>query len=276
MGVELADWLERHEETGNAESARGIGGEIWRRGDALVIASRPELGTGLNFAGRIRSDDASVDRLIDKVSAWLNARGVAPHFRVSPLTRPSDLARRLIRRGFVQTETETQMILAAQDIEPPSGPLVSIEQIEMDEIGRWAALQQRGFGAAAASPLAIDLARAAVAFSGIKPFLARLEGVAVGAGMLIAWDGVFGIYGVATVPEARRQGVGTALVREMIRWARARGDAPICLQVETGSETQRWYERLGLRVVYDRTGWTGKNTEYRVQNTEYRAQNPDG
>jgi ribosomal protein S18 acetylase RimI-like enzyme len=256
--AELADGLERHEETGNAESARGIGGEIWTRGDALVIASRPELGTGLNFACRIRSDDASVDRLIDEVSAWLSARGVAPHFRVSPLTRPADLAQRLARRGFVQTETETQMVLAAQDVEPASSARVSIEQIELGELERWVVLQQRGFGATASSAPAIDLTRAAVAFGGIRPFLARLEGVAVGAGMLIDWDGVFGIYGVATVPEARRQGVGTALVREMIRTARARDNAPICLQVETGSTTQHWYERLGLRVVYDRTGWTDK------------------
>ncbi len=272
MIAELGDWLERHEETGNAESARRIGGEIWRRSDALVVASRPELETGLNFACRIRSDDASIDRLIDEASAWLAARGAVPHFRVSPLTRPSNVAQILEGRGFVRTEAETQMVLAVQDAEAPSNPRVSIEQIEMSEIERWAAIQQRGFGTGATSPLAIDLARAAVAFSGIKPFLARLDHAAVGAGMLIAWDGVCGIYGVATLPEARRQGVGTALVRVMIQAARARGSRPICLQAETGSTTQRWYERLGFRVVYDRTGWTAQNTEHRIQNTEYRRQ----
>lgn len=44
--------------------------------------------------------------------------------------------------------------------------------------------------------------------------------------------------------------------RHMIADARARAGCPICLQVETGSHTQRWYERMGFRVVYDRSGWT--------------------
>jgi GNAT superfamily N-acetyltransferase len=258
VNAELADWLERHEETGNAEGARGIGGDIWKRADALVIASRPELGTGLNFACRIRSDETSVDRLIDDVSAWLSARGAAPHFRVSPLTHPSDLAQRLARRGFIQSEAETQMMLTAPDIAPPSNPRVAVEQIESSEITRWAEIQQRGFGLAVSSQTAIDMTNAFIFVSGIKPFLARLEGAAVGVGMLFAWEGALGIYGVATLPDVRRQGVGAALVRAMICKARARGNAPICLQVETGSPAQRWYEQLGFRAVYDRTGWTGR------------------
>lgn len=270
--MESADWLERHEETGNAEGARGIGGDIWKRDDALVIASRPELGTGLNFACRIRSNETSVDRLVDDVSAWLSARGAAPHFRVSPLTCPSNLAQILERRGFVRTEAETQMMLTAPDVAPPSNPRVAVEQIERSEITRWAEIQQRGFGLAVSSQTAIDLTNAFVSIGGIKPFLARLDDAAVGAGMLFAWEGALGIYGVATLPDVRRQGVGTALVRAMIRKARARGTAPICLQAQTHSPTLRWYEQLGFRAVYERTGWTGKNPEYRAQNTEYRPQ----
>jgi ribosomal protein S18 acetylase RimI-like enzyme len=106
------------------------------------------------------------------------------------------------------------------------------------------------------SDTAIDLARVTFDFGGFRPYVARLEGTAVGAATLMAWEGVFGIYGVATLPEARRRGVGTALVRRMISDARARDGAPICLQAETDTDAQRWYERLGFRTVYDRTGWT--------------------
>ncbi len=262
--TELGDWLERHEETGNAESARRIGGDIWRRGDALVITSHPDLGTGLNFACRVRADADSIDRLIDDVSAWLSARRAVPHFRVSPFTRPSNLAQLLEQRGFVRTETETQMVLATQDAETPANPRVTVEQIDMSEIEPWVTIQLQGFGIATTTSLAVDLARAAVAVSGISPFRARLDGVAAGAGMLIAWDGVCGIYGVATVPAARRQGVGTALVRAMIQAARARGSMPICLQVETGSAIRRWYDRLGFRAVYDREGWTAQEHKTRT------------
>jgi ribosomal protein S18 acetylase RimI-like enzyme len=256
--TELADLLEMHEETGNAESARAIGGEILDRGDALLIFSRSEFGAGLNFACRIRSDDEHIEGLVLDVCNWFAQRGVAPHLRISPLTRPKELAQILKHRGFACTETETQMVLAGEDTEPlaSTNGRITISQIENHEIDRWVEIQHRGFGMGTPSVDTVELAHATVDFGGIRPHLARLDGIPVGAGKIIAWQGVFGIYGVTVLPEARGRGVGTALVRQMIRDARARGDRPICLQAETGANTQRWYERLGFRVVYDRTGWT--------------------
>jgi ribosomal protein S18 acetylase RimI-like enzyme len=256
--TELADLLEKHEETGNAESARCIGGEILDRGNALLIFSRAEFGAGLNFACRVRSDETQIEALVDDVCRWFTQRGVAPHLRVSPLTCPAKLADILQRRGFVSTEAETQMVLAGEDTErlADSADRITIRQIEQHEVDRWVEIQHRGFGMGMPSKDAMELAQATIDFGGIRPHLARLDGEPVGAGKLIEWQGVFGIYGVSVLPEARNCGVGTALVRQMIRDARAHGDAPICLQAETGANTQRWYERLGFRVVYDRTGWT--------------------
>ena len=256
--TELADLLEKHEETGNAESARAIGGEILDRGDALLIFSRADFGAGLNFACRVRSDAAHIEQLVDDVCGWFTQRGVAPHLRVSPLTRPANLAQLLEKRGFVTTETETQMVLAGEDTERSdnSAGRITINQIKDHEIDRWVEIQHRGFGMGAPSKDAMDLAHVTVDFGGIRPHIARLDGDPVGAGKIIAWQGVFGIYGVAVLPEARGRGVGTALVRQMICDARARGAGPICLQAETGARTQHWYERLGFRVVYNRTGWT--------------------
>jgi GNAT superfamily N-acetyltransferase len=255
---QISDLLERHEETSNAEVARRIGGETWERGDALVISSRQELGSGLNFACRVRSDDAAVESLIDDVSGWLARRGVAPHFRISPLTQPATLAQLLAARGFVQTEAETQMVLAAADIEPETNPSVTIERADANELTRWATIQHLGFGGQGApSELMLEMARTISATHGNTLYLARLEGEPVGAGVLTEWAGALGIYGVATLLKARGHGVGTALVRRMKQDARP--DLPLCLQAETGSGTQHWYERLGFRVAYDRTGWTRKS-----------------
>ncbi len=260
LNLDLADRLEFHEETGNAELAIAIGGEVWERGDALLIGTQPEMGAGLNFACRLRSDAASVEKTVDDVCEWFTRRGLAPHFRISPLTRPANLAQILGRRGFVQTEAETQMVHEDQDTEPLANPRVIVEPIKSKEIERWAEIQHRGFGGGGApSPLAVHVAQATAASPGNTLYLAYLDGDASGVGVLIEWAGVFGIYGVATLLEARGQGVGTALMRRMIGDVRARSDAPLCLQAETDSPTQRWYERLGFRVVYDRTGWTLEN-----------------
>lgn len=261
----LADLLERHEETGNAELARQIGGEVWKRTDMLAIFSRPELGSGLNFACRFRSDEAAIGNLLEEVTGWFIRRGVAPHVRVSPLSRPATLERTLAARGFVQTEAETQMVHDGEDREPPTNPRVTLEMVKPQDLAYWVAIQHRGFGGSSeTSELSMDVARASAKSGRNRLYLARLDGAAVGAGIVMDWAGVLGIYGVATAEDARGQGVGTAMVRQMIRDARAVGNAPLCLQAETASRTRDWYKRLGFRVVYERTGWTRENGPGRV------------
>lgn len=85
----LADLLEYHEEASNAQVAKFIGGKFIEHGDVMLIYSKPELGASLNFACRIRSDEARIEQLIDDVCVWFDARNVpAPVLRVSSLTRP--------------------------------------------------------------------------------------------------------------------------------------------------------------------------------------------
>lgn len=253
----LADRLEYHEESSNGQAATNVGGACLELGDVMLVYSHPEFGTGLNFACRVRTTDALIESLIEDVSAWFTQRRVAPHFRVSPLTHPSNVELTLAQRGFVCTERETQMVLAGDDIERPTNPKVRVEIVQPSDLELFVILQHRGFGGTGQpSSSAMEMARRAVESEMSKPFLARLSGKPVGAGMSIDWAGAFGIYGVAILEEARGQGVGTAMMRQMIRDARAARDLPICLQVETSSQTQSWYERLGFRVAYDRTGWT--------------------
>jgi ribosomal protein S18 acetylase RimI-like enzyme len=252
----LADMLELHEESSNAREAIAIGGEVVERGDVMLVYSEPGAGTGLNFACRVRSGDAHIEDLVDHASAWLKQHGVPPHFRVSPLTRPSNLARILERRGFQCTERETQMVLEGDDTEPPTNPRATVGIIQAGDIKVWLSVQNRGFGATdEPAEAAIDRARASLGSDGNARYLGCLDGQPVCAGTLIHGAGVFGIYGVATLTSARKQGVATAMVRQMIRDVRARGE-PICLQALTSGAEQRWYERLGFRMVYDRTGWT--------------------
>ncbi len=256
MELELADRLERHEELGNAENAIRIGGDVWNRGDVVCIYSNPEFGTGLNFACRVRSSDERIEELLDAVIEWFTWHNVTPHVRVSPLSQPADLAALLARRNFVQTEAETQMVLSCEDTEPPTNPRVTVDLVQPGELETWLRVQNIGFGGnGQVSQLSVDLNEASQR-AGARAYLARLDGEPAGAAILESFEHVSGIYGVATLPQARGQGVGTAMMRRMIRDARNLAPDPICLQAETASATQRWYERLGFTVVYNRTGWT--------------------
>lgn len=154
------------------------------------------------------------------------------------------------------------MVLEATDIEPPTNPHAQIELVQPHELESWVKVQHRAFGGAGnPTPTMIEMARQAAASGMTQQYLARLAGRGdiVAAGTLVHWANAYGIYGVATLEQARGQGVATAMVRQMIRDVRASGE-PVCLQTQTGGAEQRWYERLGFRVVYDRTGWVKNKT----------------
>lgn len=69
------------------------------------------------------------------------------------------------------------------------------------------------------------------------------------------------------LPAARVQGVGEALIRAVIDWARAAGHARLLLDVADGNQPAlRLYERLG----FQRTGETGSLPAPREHITEHR------
>lgn len=77
-------------------------------------------------------------------------------------------------------------------------------------------------------------------------YVGYLDGKAVGTPLLVMTKGLGGIYAVATLPEYRKQGVGTSLMAQAIADARSRGDDLITLQVAEGSYAESLYEKLGF------------------------------
>jgi GNAT superfamily N-acetyltransferase len=73
--------------------------------------------------------------------------------------------------------------------------------------------------------------------------------------LLISNNKVSGIYAVATRPEARRQGVSTALLHEAANRARDRGSDSLVLQALVGSYAEGFYKRLGFSERYISTVW---------------------
>jgi GNAT superfamily N-acetyltransferase len=84
-------------------------------------------------------------------------------------------------------------------------------------------------------------------------FLAEVDGVAAGGGMMSIHQGVASLGGAGTLPEFRNRGVQRALLLARIALATESGCDLAMVATNPGSGSQRNVERLGFRIAYTRT-----------------------
>jgi GNAT superfamily N-acetyltransferase len=79
-------------------------------------------------------------------------------------------------------------------------------------------------------------------------FVAELDGRVVGLAAILAEEGHLELDGLFVEPNRWRQGIGTALVREVVHEARRRG---LALMVVAGLSARGFYEKCGFTVEGD-------------------------
>lgn len=78
-----------------------------------------------------------------------------------------------------------------------------------------------------------------------------MEGEPAGAGLGVFAGGLFGVFGMLTLPDFRRRGVARSVAVSLAREAAVGGARGIYLQVERDNRAAlRLYEQLGFREVY--------------------------
>lgn len=221
---------------------------------AWILTGRPHLNAVLHthFA---RDDRDYVDARIDETLAYFSTRSVSTiTWSVGPSSRPADLATRLEENGFVYAIDSIGMALDLNTL-----PIDSISQdaipgfaikeaTDAESLKPVYTLQMEGFGASEEIAQIYYDTYLNIGFGEKTPwrhFIGELDGKPVAITSLLLYAGVAGIYGVATAPEVRRRGIGTAMTRHALNVARALGYR---IAVLSPSEMSMGiYERLGFR-----------------------------
>jgi ribosomal protein S18 acetylase RimI-like enzyme len=202
----------------------------------------------VNTVVRARLEPDQVDATIEETLA---------HFRdlpalswwTEPDTRPSDLGAHLLAHGLTYTDGGTGMAadLLAMDDDLPAPPNLTIERVEDTEgLQKWAYASIIGF-----EHPETDVRIWFEVFSGLgfdlplRSYVAILNGEPVAASQLFLAAGVVGIYVVATVPGARRRGIGAEVTLASLRDARAMGYRFAILHASPMGEGV--YRRLGFQ-----------------------------
>jgi len=212
----------------------------------------------VNRVLRARFPAPLMDQQIREVVTSYRSREVPVSWMVGPSSAPVDLGDHLLRAGLIRERDEVGMAmdLASLSEELAMPPGLAVQRV-VDRAGleQWTEIVGVSFGLAGylRSLLCNALAGAVEGdVSAWRLFLGVLDGNAVGASRLFLHSDVAGVYHVATLPEARRRGVGPAMTLAALSEGKRLGYPLAVLRATPLAESL--YGRLGFKK-YCRFNW---------------------
>jgi GNAT superfamily N-acetyltransferase len=139
---------------------------------------------------------------------------------------------------------------AEVDAIAPATPPVGVQLLRvsnLQELRQFWAIQSTVFDMAP-EVIRAYVPQATLAAEGVALFLARLNGKPAACCAAYELEGSLGIFGVATLPDVRHRGIGTAITAASIDAARPRVDLAWLQATDEGLPV---YRRMGFRQVLD-------------------------
>ncbi|HEV7236598.1 MAG TPA: GNAT family N-acetyltransferase [Ktedonobacteraceae bacterium] len=210
------------------------------------------LSTSFNGVLRTHITSDDIDARIDEVVGYFKTRHLPLTWSVGPTALPTNLATYLKAHGFTRSHDGTGM---AADLQALHEENVTPDNFRVEVVSDEALLEtytvtsMRGFGNTEEEIRVYHETYKNIGFGKHLPwqhFIGWLADEPVAVSSLLLHAGVAGIFGVATIPEARRQGIGAAMTLAPLREARQRGyRVGVLSPSEMGSGV---YKRLGFRT----------------------------
>ena len=208
-----------------------------------------------------RFAESDADRRIGEIAGTFEARDTGFLWWLAPFHTPADLGARLVRSGlrYEGTAPAMAMDLGALPRDEPLPPGLTIEPVT-DVAGLREFIQvladEMDVPAGQPNPAA---AHHAALLEAIPPtladepvplrYLGRIDGRPIATSRIAIAAGVAGLYAVATLPEARRRGVGRALTLAALDAGRSIGLRIGVLQASDSGLPV--YRRLGFRTIFE-------------------------
>lgn len=243
--------IENNPAEANAYISRIMKWELYDGPDMLRIISGIPYMMG-NYVFRAKFTSETLDNQITKALAPFQARQLPMLWYTGPSTRPADLGTYLEAHGLSLYShgagMAADLLTLNEEIHAPSN--FTIERVvDIESSKNWfhpfSTVYELPDFATKAMHDFIDT----MGFDSHLPmqrFVGFLDGEPVACSALGLAAGVAGIFSVATVPEARRRGIGSAITMAALREARERGYRISVLEAFTPN-VEEMYRRMGFK-----------------------------
>jgi ribosomal protein S18 acetylase RimI-like enzyme len=182
--------------------------------------------------------------------AYFQSRGVASFtWWLAPHLEPAGWSQHLLPHGFHYDDSTPGMAMALANLPPPAQHSLTIQRVEdRHTLAEWASTFIQGYAIPdAMTPVFLALIDSLGINLPFRHYLGFLDDKPVAASTLFLGAGVAGIYNVATLAEARGQGIGSAMTLTPLYEARNMGyRAGVLQSSEIGD---RVYQRLGFQKL---------------------------
>ncbi len=217
--------------------------------DAIIVCYPKAPFFAVNHAAAVNVHEEKAKGLLDTVEAYFRSRKVPfVCFRVSPLTRPESFAALLAAEGF-KLESEQSVMVLKGAAKVSSASNISVEKIICEsEVDVYNKLMLKIFEMPPEWENGLKEFNLESMRKGWRFYLAYAEGKPVSTCALFSSSGIGGIFNVGTLPDYRRQGIGTALTLQALQDSVAEGNTVHTLQAEHGGNAEKLYSHLGFKI----------------------------
>jgi ribosomal protein S18 acetylase RimI-like enzyme len=226
-------------------------GELHKTSELLWMYTGTHGPNAVLYSRFADDDPAYVEAKIEEMIAFFRTRNIDFGWTTGPSTHPTDLGQMLEAHGFVYSDSTTGMAIDLQALNEniftnADLTITEIEDLEALKILR--SIEISGFGT---SQIAAQNYYDAYAYVGFGDgtlwhhYIGWLHKEPVAIASLLLYAGVAGIYGVATIPQSRHQGVAAAMTLHTLHEARKLGYRIAILSSTEMSDAL--YRRIGFQ-----------------------------
>jgi len=190
-------------------------------------------------------DFEDADLRVISAASWMVRHKIKPVFRTTPLASP-ELNAELDEAGWQSIDPSQLLAMELGDVEPDA----EAEVLPVRD-PKFLAVAKRLQGYSDANMAAMENLLAAFTVPAVGVVLTR-NGEAVASSIMAVADNIVITGNVVTDPTKRRQGLGSAMMRSGLAWAKSEGARYAALNVQSDNDAGKaLYASLGYSYQYD-------------------------